>query len=87
MVFDLCKKFGYKIIGVYFDYKEDILLGRVKNTIRSSNVLRTSKNFQELIINQRKRMQPPNHSDFDEFFIIKLEAEVEQLKEKLITKL
>ena len=84
MVFELCKKFDYKITGIYFDILEEILVKRAEISGRSINVLRTSENFQALIVNQRNRMQPPNSDDFDEFFVVKSEDEVKKLQKDLI---
>lgn len=82
-VFNLCKKFDYKIIGVYFDYPEDMLFERARKSKRDTDVLRRSKNFDELIINQRTRMEPPNSYDFDKFFVIKSENDLEKTKREL----
>lgn len=83
MIFDLCKKFNYKVIGVHLDLSEEILFNRTQDSNRSLNVLRTSKDFNDLIINQRNRMQPPESSEFDEFFNIKLEGEIVEVENKL----
>ncbi len=84
MVFDLCKKFGYKAIGLYFDFPEELVLSRAEVSDRSLNVLRTSKSFQDLIINQRSRMQPPESSEFETLFTAKSPEELSKIKEDLI---
>jgi predicted kinase len=84
LVFELCKKNGYKVIGIYLNLPEEILINRINVSERSTNVLRTSKSFNELILNQRERMQPPEPSDFTEFFECKSEQEVEDIKKKII---
>lgn len=84
MVLKLCKKFGYKIIGVYFDFSEEFLIQRVQNGNRSTNVLRKSKNFNELIFNQRARMQIPKSSEFYKFMTIKSEYDLKTIKNNLI---
>ncbi len=84
LVLDLCKKFNYKVIGVYFDLPEEVLFERAKKSGRSLDVLRTSKDFEDLIINQRERMQPPASSEFDEFIEIKSEQDISNLKDRLI---
>ncbi len=84
MVFDLCKKFGYKVVGLYFDFPEELILSRAEISDRSTNILRTSKSFKELIINQRSRMQPPESSEFDELIVAKSPDELIKAKSSLI---
>lgn len=84
LIFKLAKKFNYNVIGIYFDFSEKILFDRIKESGRTTKVLRVSKNFNELIINQRSRMEIPNAKDFKEFFIIKSKADRENIKNKLI---
>lgn len=83
MVFELCKKFNYNIIGVYFDLDESVLVERVLQANRSKDVLRETKDFQELIIKQRSRMQVPDPTEFNDFLIIKSEDDLKMIKEKL----
>lgn len=84
LVSKLAKKFNYKVIGVYFDFPEEFLLNRIKKSKRTTNVLRVSKSFEDLIIRQRTRMEIPNPNDFEEFYIIKSENDLEKIKNKLI---
>src|SRR3989339_619140 len=76
LVFRLVKKYDYKIIGVYFNFPEEFLINRIKKSKRTTKILRVSKDFNELIINQRTRMQAPNSKNFDEFYIIKSEDDL-----------
>lgn len=85
LVFELCKKYNYKVVGVCFDFPEEVLFERAKISERSLNVLRTSKDFNDLIINQRTRMQVPDPSEFDIFFTIQNPGELEQIKKELET--
>lgn len=87
MIFKLCKKFKYKTIGVYFDYPEEVLIDRIKKTSRSTEALRLSKTFNKLIINQRSRMQEPKKKEFDEFFVVKKEGDLEKIIKDLKNKL
>lgn len=87
LVLELCKKFNYRVIGVYFDFSEELLIQRIEKSGRSTNVLRLSKDFKDLIIKQRDRMQPPDPAQFDEFFIITSEEETKTVQEELIKKL
>ncbi|HAQ02350.1 hypothetical protein A2467_03225 [Candidatus Nomurabacteria bacterium RIFOXYC2_FULL_36_8] len=84
LVFRLVKKYDYKIIGVYFNFPEEFLINRIKKSKRTTKILRVSKDFNELIINQRTRMQAPNSKNFDEFYIIKSEDDLIKVKNNLI---
>lgn len=84
LVFKMCKKFNYKVIGVYFDFPEYFLINRINKSTRTINILNTSKNFHELIIKQRARVQPPNPEDFDKFFVIKSESDLKKVEIELI---
>lgn len=84
LIFKLAKKFDYKIIGVYFDFPEEFLMNRIKKSKRTTKILRTSKNFNDLIVNQRTRMQIPNSKDFDQFYTIKKDSDLNKVKNSLI---
>ena len=84
LVFKIAKKFDYKIIAVYFDFSEEFLFSRIKKSKRTTKVLRVSKNFKDLIINQRTRMEVPDPKDFEDLFMIKTERDLEIVKNKLI---
>jgi predicted kinase len=84
LIFSLCNKYNYKIICVYFNFPEDFLLQRIKKSKRTTKILRISKNFYDLIINQRTRIQPPNPKNFDDYFVIKSEKDLKGIKNKLI---
>lgn len=84
LVFSLAKKYKYKIIGVYFNFPEEFLINRIKKSKRTTKILRVSKDFNELIINQRTRMQVPNSRDFDKFYEIKSEKDLNNVKINLI---
>jgi len=82
-----CKKYGYKVIGVYFDFPEGILFERAKKSKRNKDVLRVVKDFKDLIIIQRERIEIPKTSEFDEFFVVKSSLEVQKLQKQLVKKL
>lgn len=84
LVFKLAKKYRYKVIGVYFDFPEEFLISRIKKSKRTMKILRVSKDFNELIINQRTRMQVPNPKEFDKFYTIKSEGDLIKVKNNLI---
>ena len=83
-LFKLAQKFEYKTICVYFDYPEEILFERAKESKRNTQVLRVSKSFEDLIIKQRTRMEIPNPKDFDLFLHIKSEADLSLVEQKLL---
>ena len=83
-VFKISKKFDYENIGVYFDFPEDFLIERIKKSKRTKKILSTSKDFHDLIIRQRARVQPPNPKDFDKFFVIKSEKDLKTVKNKIL---
>lgn len=84
LVFKLAKKYKYKTIGVYFDFPEEILINRIKKSKRTTKILRVSKDFNDLIINQRTRMQAPEPNNFDRFYRITTEEELNKVKGNLL---
>lgn len=83
-VLGLIKKYPGKTIGLYFNYPEEIIMDRVRESNRDVNVLRTSKDFEDLVVNQRSRFQVPNPSDFDYFFEVKDPQELPAISEKIV---
>jgi len=83
-VFDIIKKYPAKTIGLHFNYPEELLSKRVEQSGRSTEVLSVSKDFQELIVNQRTRFQPPNPTDFDYFFEVKDPADLPRVTKEIL---
>ena len=83
-VIKLSKKFKYKIIGVYFDLPEELLAQRIKKAKKTTRIIRESKNFKDLLVSQKNRIQIPKESEFDEFFVIKSEKDLDKVKRELI---
>lgn len=83
-VIKLARKFDYKIIGVYFDLSNELLLKRISKTKKTTKVIREAINFRELLINQSDRIQIPKETEFDEFYIVKSEKDLRALKNRLI---
>ncbi|MEI6863939.1 MAG: AAA family ATPase [Candidatus Adlerbacteria bacterium] len=83
-VLDIIKKYPGKTIGVYFNYPEEVLFERVKNSQRDTKVLSVSKDFNELIVKQRERFQPPNPSDFDYFFEVTNPDQLSEISKEII---
>lgn len=83
-VLNIVDQYKYKTIGVYFNYSEEVLLNRVEYSGRDTKVLVVSKDFNELVVNQRTRFQPPNKDDFDYFFEITDPADLPEIKGRII---
>jgi predicted kinase len=73
------KESSYKTIGVYLDFPEKLLLERIKTSDRDTRVLTISKSFEELLLNQRAWLEPPLATEFDHFFEISDESQMENL--------
>lgn len=84
LIFALAKKYRYKVIGVYFDFPEQVLVDRVKKSKRTTKILRVSKDFNELIVNQRTRMQAPDPKDFYKFYTIRTGQDLIRVKSILV---
>lgn|GEM_PF-3198259 len=61
---------GYLSVIVFMNLYEKVLFDRVAYAKRPTNVLTTSKNFDELIIKQRDRLTSPTLDESDYFFEI-----------------
>lgn len=83
-VLSIIKQYSTKSIGLYFNYPEEIILERVKVSKRDTSVLSVSKDFEELVVNQRTRFQPPNETDFDYFFEVKNVTELLAIKDTIL---
>jgi hypothetical protein len=83
-VLSVIKQYPVKTIGVYFNYPEELLFERAKTSGRDAGVLRVSKDFNDLIIRQRTRMQPPNPADFDYFFEVNSVDDLSGVMEKVV---
>lgn len=83
-VLDIIKRYKVRTVGVYLNYPEEVLIERAERSQRDIEVLRVSKDFKDLIINQRTRFQPPDGSDFDHFFEVTDPAELPAVERKII---
>lgn len=71
----LAKKSGRKLIMVYFNLPETLLVSRIKESKRSQKCLYHSKNFIDLLVNkQKQRFEVPNKREADYFLEIIDEA-------------
>ncbi len=67
----LAKKSGRKVIMVYFNLPETLLVGRIKASQRSQKCLYHSKDFIDLLVNkQKQRFEAPNKKEADYFLEI-----------------
>ena len=70
-IYLLSKKEKHKLILVYFDLPEKVLINRIKKSKKSTNCLTESKNFLNLLLNkQAERFEKPNIKEADIFFKI-----------------
>lgn len=83
-VLNIIKKYPVKTIGVYLNFHEEILTERVKHSGRDTSVLSVSKDFNDLIVNQRVRFQPPNRDDFDYFFEVTHPDKLPEVKNQIL---
>lgn len=83
-VLSIINQYPVKTIGVYLNFPEDILLERVEHSGRDTSVLSVSKDFKDLVVNQRVRFQPPNKNDFDYFFEATNPEELLEVKTKIL---
>jgi len=67
----LARKAGRKVIMIYFNLPESLLLERIKTSKRSDKCLYYSKSFVDLLINkQGQRFDVPSQKEADYFFEI-----------------
>lgn len=72
---NLAKKSGRKLVMVYFNLPETLLINRIKESKRSQKCLYHSKNFIDLLVNkQKQRFEIPNKREADYFLEITNEA-------------
>lgn len=83
-VIKLIRSYGTKVIMVYFNIPEEVLLKRIKKAGRSTAVLNSSKNFRELLTKkQRVIFEAPNKDEADYFFEIKREKDIPLILDKI----
>ena len=82
-----CKKTKRHTIGIFFDFPIETLKKRVEDSWRDKRVLRTSRDFPELLERQANRMQTPDSSEFDEFYVVQTQSEYDMLLQDLAKKL
>ncbi|MFH0856533.1 MAG: ATP-binding protein [bacterium] len=73
------RKYGIKVIMVYFNISEEILIERIKKANKSTAVLNSSKDFYVLLEKQRKIFEPPDKKEADYFFEIKDEEDISKV--------
>lgn len=78
------KKSHYKTIGLFLNYSEDIINERIAKSNRDTSVLGASKSFENLVINQRSRLEVPQASEFDYFFEVTDPNKLAGIEKKII---
>lgn len=86
-ILEQCKKAGRPTTGIHFDLPIEVLKERAVVSGRDKRVLRTSQHFAELLERQENRMQVPDPSEFDEFYIVHSQAEYDLMLERLAKEL
>ncbi|WP_225321656.1 ATP-binding protein [Psychrobacillus sp. AK 1817] len=72
------KSSGFKTVVVYFDIPEEILKDRVTASERSTSILRTASNFDEVLIRQNlAEVVEPTKEEADYLFVIKKQQDVQ----------
>ena len=59
-----------KIVMIYFNLPEDILLQRISTTDHSMSCLSESKSFEDLLLHKQATFEPPSRKEADIFFEI-----------------
>ena len=83
---DWFREEGYKVIGVFLNYPASVLKKRVRDSGRDNSLLKTN-DFEKLVDMQRKILEKPKEDEFDLFFEIKSDEELEKMKKKIIKKI
>ncbi|MCM3357686.1 ATP-binding protein [Psychrobacillus sp. MER TA 171] len=66
------KSLGFTTIVLNFDIPEEVLLERVKNSERSTSILRTALNFEEVLMRQNgEEVTDPSEEEADYLYVIK----------------
>lgn len=75
-----------KLIMIYFNRPENILLERIKKSTRSKVCLTHSKDFKDLLINKQKKLfEHPNPKEADLFFEINDDQSRKKVQKEIIT--
>lgn len=80
---------GFITILVHFDIPDDILLKRVNESRRSTNILRSASTFQEVLIRQQAQSHKcdemePSESEADYLFVIKTSDEAQFVIDEIV---
>lgn len=81
----LAHKAGRKLIIIYFNRPEHILLERIKKSTRSKICLTHSKNFKDLLLNKQKKVfEHPSPKEADIFFEINDDQSRKKVQKEII---
>ena len=80
------KRNSYYVIGIYLNLPEKILRSRIKKAKRDTRVLSLSKDFDEVLSRQENIFIEPQTGEFDSFFEITDQEQVEDVIESIVKK-
>jgi len=83
-IIKLARQNGWLVAGVYFNYPEKVLENRIISAQKSKKVLNASADFKVLLKKQKKIISKPRSEEFDLFFEIKTDNDLEKTKRKII---
>lgn len=79
------KSLGFSTIVVYFDIPEVVLLERVKASERSTSILRTALNFEEVLNRQNEEeVTDPSDEEGDYLFVIQNTEDVQTVIQEIV---
>lgn len=86
---ELFPKGEFVRILVHFDIPDDVLQARVKQSQRSTNILRAAANFEEVLIRQqtdslKEDIKDPVEGEADHLFVIKNNAETQSIIQRIV---
>lgn len=82
---DYYKSLEFSTIVVHFDIPEEVLLDRVKASERSTSILRTALNFEEVLIRQNgEEVIDPSEEEADYFYIVKKSEDVDMIIQEIV---
>ncbi|MFA6325144.1 MAG: AAA family ATPase [Candidatus Paceibacterota bacterium] len=78
------KKYNYKLITVYFNLPEKVLIKRIKNTKKDTRCFRLSLKWNQVLEKQKLYMNLPPDKNTDVYFEIKNNQDSRKVLSKLI---
>lgn len=79
------KSLGFLTIVVHFDIPEKILFERIAASERSTSILRTALNFEEVLIRQNgEEVTNPSEEEADYFYVVKKSEDVDVVIQEIV---